>query len=297
MENDKPSVVVVIGGGGLKSFAAIPLLSFLEQQQIDINLLVGCSGGSVASGLYAFGYSPDEIEKKILPSVRKSFFRPNYRALLAYANLPYGKMDRSSAFFSPKPLMKFARQIFGDATFADLKIKTVFQATDFETGESVCLDHGDLASAVYASSAIYPFLPPIKLDGRWMLDGLYSAPIPILQAIKQNPDLIIVVDFLEKLKENPTGPMETMMHLSKMYAKTIIANQNVLSVNLSSAEIIWMKVKFDHYLSIWDVDKFPLIHNAGQKALDSIKEELMNLFCQADQKHITNLSYKVVTET
>lgn len=278
MEKTKPKVAVVVGGGGLKSFAAIPLFSFLEQQHIDIDVLVGCSGGAVMSGLYAFGYTPGHIMEKILPSVIKSLFRPNYRALLAYANLPFGKMDRSSAFFSPKPLMNFAHKIFGDSSFSDLKVKTIFQATDFETGEGVCLDTGDLASAIYASSAIYPFLPPIQRDGKWLFDGLYSAPVPILTAIRQNPDIVIVLDFLEKLKENPSGAMETMMHLSKLYAKTIIGYQMVLSVDLSPAEIIWMKVNFDHYLSIWDVAKFPLILDAGEKALEHIKPELLKLF-------------------
>lgn len=148
---------------------------------------------------------------------------------------------------------------------------------DFQTAEGCCIEKGDLASAIYASSAIFPFLPPNHREGRWLFDGVYSAPIPILLAVRRNPDIIIVLDFLEKLQENPQGHMESMMHLSKLYAKTIIGYQMALSVDLQYSEIIWMKVKFDRYLSFWDHGTIPAILAAGQAAMEKIKPELTSL--------------------
>lgn len=270
----KPRIAIVVGGGGLKPFAAIPLFRYLEDQKISIDLLVGCSGGSIVAALHACGYTPDDVYERIIPQVGKKLFRPNYRAWLGLGHLPFGRLNRTSALFKAQPLYKFARKWFGETRLENLKIKTVFQATDFQTGEGVGLEQGDLVSALFASSAIYPFLPPVHMDGRWLFDGVYSAPVPILQAVKRNPEIIIVLDFLEKLQENPEGPLESMLHVSKIYAKTIIGYQNFLSVDLLDAEILWMKVKFDHYLSIWESEKFPLILEAGQKALENIKGEL-----------------------
>jgi len=274
LKSPKPKIAVVVGGGGLKPFSAVPLFRFLEDQKIGIDLLVGCSGGAIMSALYACGYTPEYVFDKILPLVSKSLFRPNYKAWMALGHLPFGKLNRNSALFRTQPLYRFARKWFDDTRLEDLRVKTIFQTTDFQTGEGIGLENGDLVTALFASSAIYPFLPPVKINDRWLFDGVYSAPVPVLQAVKRNPDIIIVLDFLENLQENPEGPLESMMHVSKMYAKTIIGYQNVLSVDLLNAEIIWMKVMFDHYLSIWDTEKFPLILEAGQKALENIRNEL-----------------------
>ncbi len=268
-------VAVVVGGGGLKPFAAVPLFEFLKKMDIPIDLLVGCSGGSILSALHAMGFSGDEIIEKFVPLIRKSLFRKNWRAVLALSSLPFGKLDRTSALLLQKPVLEFAKSVFGNRQLEDLSPKTVFQVTDFQTGEGMGLERGNLATCVYASSAIFPFFPPVQINGRWLFDGVYSAPVPILQAVKRNADVIIVLDFLEKINENPSGVMDSMMHLSKLYAKTIMSNQMALSLNIHGAEIIYMKVKFEKYVSIWETDSFPVIFKAGHLALDRIKDDLL----------------------
>ncbi len=47
----RPKVGVVIGSGGLKALSAIALFEFLNEAQIDIDLLVGCSGGGLMADL------------------------------------------------------------------------------------------------------------------------------------------------------------------------------------------------------------------------------------------------------
>ena len=58
---DRPSVALVLGGGGAKGFAEIPVLEMLEKMDIPIDIIVGTSFGSVVGGLYAAGYSIPEI--------------------------------------------------------------------------------------------------------------------------------------------------------------------------------------------------------------------------------------------
>ena len=58
---DRPSVALVLGGGGAKGFAELPVLEMLEQMDIPIDMIVGTSFGSVVGGLYAAGYSISEI--------------------------------------------------------------------------------------------------------------------------------------------------------------------------------------------------------------------------------------------
>lgn len=278
MSNCIPKVAVVLGGGGIKPYSAIPLISFLESQKIPVDLLVGCSGGSIMVSLWASGYTTDQMLYEVAPRLKKSTFKANWKAFLSIANLPTGRMDKESALVHAGPIQKFMKELWGDTRLEDLKTKTILQVTDFQTGEGIGLEYGLLADCVYASSAIYPLLPAIKIGNRWLFDGAYTAPVPILQAIKHNVDIIIVVDFLEKVQADPHGIFENLMHTGKLNAKTIAENQMALSIDLHHSEVIYMKVEFEKFISFWEIEKFPQILEAGEKALGKIKDEFMCLY-------------------
>ena len=277
MDKHVPKVAVVLGGGGIKPFSTIPLFSFLDEMNIPVDLLVGCSGGGILATLYSYGYSPDEMMYEILPLIKKSIFKKNWRTFLSLLNVPFIAMDKHSAFFKPEPLRKLALELFKNRRLEELKPKTILQVTDFETGEGIGLESGDLVDCIYASSAIYPFLPPIRVNERWVFDGVFSAPVPILQAVKRNADIIIVMDFLEKIQGNPRGPLDIMMHLSKLYSKTIMANQMALTIDLHHSEIIYIKVHFEKDVSLWETEHFPLILDAGRKAVEKQKETILQV--------------------
>ena len=59
----KPKVGVVLGSGGIKPLASVALFDFLEESEIDCDLLVGCSGGSLIAGAKSLGYTT-RVKKK-----------------------------------------------------------------------------------------------------------------------------------------------------------------------------------------------------------------------------------------
>lgn len=274
----EPKVALVLGGGGIKPYSAVPLLKFLESNNIKLNLIAGCSGGSIMTALFASGYSPDDIVRTVVPGLKKDLFKPNLKAFASIARLPYCKMDKESALIKPDALRKKFREYFGNMRIEDLGMKIVLQATDFQTGEGVGIETGDLADGVYASSAIYPMLPAIRIGERWLFDGVFSAPVPVLQAVRHRPDIIIAVDFLEKLSPDPRGYLETSIHTGKIYARTIAAAQTCLTLNLQDGEVIYIKMVFDKYISIWDIDKMPAILKAGEIALEKVKDEILSAY-------------------
>jgi NTE family protein len=267
-----------LGGGGLKPFAALPLFTFLETNKIPVNLLVGCSGGSIVVSLIASGFSPERIINEIIPEIKRSMFRINPRSVLSIPKLPFGKLDRESAFVMDRPIRKAMHHFFGERKFEDLPVKTILQATNFQNGEPVALKCGSLADAVYASSAIYPLLPPIKIGRRWLFDGTFSAPVPVLQTTNENIDMVILVDFLEKLQKDPKGIFDGIMHTSMINIKSITASQMTLAIDMLPSEIIYMKVEFERFISFWETDKLPMILEAGKIALDKISSELTGIY-------------------
>ncbi len=271
----QPKVALVLGGGGIKPYSIIPLLKFLKSNNIRLDLVAGCSGGAIMSALLASGYSPDDIVNNIVGRISKDLFKTDFRALASLARLPFSRMDKENAFIKSGPIRKLFRELFGNRRIEDLEMKTILQATDFQTGESVALESGDLADSVYASSAIFPLLPAVKLGERWLFDGGFSAPVPVLQAVTYNPDIIIVADFQERLASNPTGYYEAALHTGKIYTKTITAAQTCLSIDLHGGEVIYANVVFDKYISIWEIEKMPAILEAGELALEKVSREIM----------------------
>ena len=57
---------LVLSGGGAKGLAHIGVLKQLEKNRIPIDYIVGTSMGAVVGGMYAAGYSPQQIEEIVL---------------------------------------------------------------------------------------------------------------------------------------------------------------------------------------------------------------------------------------
>ena len=59
--NSRPKIGLVLSGGGAKGAAHIGVIKYLEELEIPIDYIAGTSMGSIVGGMYALGYSSDEI--------------------------------------------------------------------------------------------------------------------------------------------------------------------------------------------------------------------------------------------
>ena len=64
-ETPRPRVGLALGGGGARGMAHIGVIRELEALRVPIDYIAGTSMGAVVGGLYACGYTPDEMEKLI----------------------------------------------------------------------------------------------------------------------------------------------------------------------------------------------------------------------------------------
>lgn len=103
-KHGRPKVGLVLAGGGAKGAAHIGVLKYLEEKGIPVDYVVGTSMGSIIGGLYALGYSPDEMND-IIKSADWSYLLSNstYRKYESYnitsrreryiLTIPYGIDD------------------------------------------------------------------------------------------------------------------------------------------------------------------------------------------------------------
>ena len=282
----KPKVGIVVGSGGMKSLSSIALFEFIDEAKIDVDLLIGCSGGSSVIASWACGNNADTMREQANKfwGNKDLLTRTDYKTLLSIAGLPFGRFDKSHGLLKSDLALKAYQEMFGDKKIEDLPIRSMFQTTDLLSGEPVMLTKGLLREAVYASGALFPLLPGLQIDGRWLMDGIYSAPLPVLEAVNNDMDIIIAMTYEERTTVESRGFVPYFLRAHGYSHHWLQRNQTALSVEMHHHEIIFINVVFDKFISLRSVRRIPEILDKGKSAVENKKDEILSA--------ITNFSKK-----
>lgn len=275
-EKKRPKIGVVVGSGGIKAMASIGLFEFFEEANIDIDLVIGCSAGSIFAGLWAANHKAQEI-RNIADTLwtRELFSKVDYRSLFSIAGLPFGRFNLNDGLIKADTVQKTYKKLFGDIKLEDLPKRMLIQTTDVLSGEPVLLSSGLLREAIYASGALYPLLPPFSIDGRLLMDGVFSSPLPVMEAIQENMDVIVAISFEEITTKESKGFVQTLMRNIEYSHKWLQRNQNAMAVDIHHYEIIFINVVFDRIIGLKSVHRIPEILEAGDNAVNEKKQEIL----------------------
>ena len=214
----RQKIGLVLTGGGAKGFAHIGVLKVLEKAGVKIDYIGGTSMGAVVGGLYATGYSAEQIDsifhntnfdellQDYIPRTSKSFYEKKNDELYAMS-LPFNKFTLgvpialSKGMYNYNLLTKLTHKVRHVRDFNQLPIPFVCIATDIETGQELILNKGYLPQALLASSAFPTLFSPVEIDGRMLIDGGVTNNYPIDEVKKMGADIIIGVDVQDGLKD------------------------------------------------------------------------------------------------
>ncbi len=216
----RPRVGLVLSGGGSRGMFHIGVLKALEKNHIPIDLIVGTSIGSVIGGLYASGYSPDEIWQ-IMKSIQwKDIYRDETQRTALYMGqkgeqdrylLPirfnHGKPYIPESYSPGQKILNLLTDLVLKAqyqaanSFDNLKIPFRAVCTDLVSGRMVALKDGDLAEAMSASSAFPLLFSPVHRDSMLLVDGGLRSNLPVSVARNAGVDVVIAVDVSANLRK------------------------------------------------------------------------------------------------
>lgn len=292
----QPTVGVVVGSGGIKALAAFSLFEFLAESNIPVDLLVGCSGGAMVSTLIGSGRTPAEGREILLEALfhGKLFTKVDLRSVSGIVGMWGSHFDHTTGLLKPQRQKNFLRHTLGEIRLEDLRPKTVVQTTNVETGEGVVLSRGLAREAVYASTAFFPMLPPIQLEGRWLGDGVYSAPVPVAEAVRRRVDVIITVDFFERSTNAPRGFGNTLRHHIDNIVRSLVYTQMHQAIEAHHYEIIPICIEFDHSINLRDAHEAPCILEAGERAVAENKEAILSAVRNFSATRGVNLSTPLI---
>ncbi len=178
----RKTVGLVLGSGSTRGWAHIGVIEALEEEKIPIDYVAGCSIGSYVGAIYASG---------ALESLKEFVLRMDGKKVFSYFDVVF---PRSGFLNGTKRLKELYSMHTEAADFYDLKIPLMMVATDLATGKKVVLKSGNILSALRATMSIPGLFAPVKVKGRWLVDGGLVDPLPVGVARALEADVVIAVD-------------------------------------------------------------------------------------------------------
>ncbi|NVN81966.1 MULTISPECIES: patatin-like phospholipase family protein [unclassified Vibrio] len=298
----RPTVAVVLAGGGAKGAAHIGVLKALEEMQIPVDYITGTSMGAYVGGLYATGMSADEIESFIYTvdwnrgyrdrvnrsdrRVRDKEYEDRYQ-LNTDLGLGWGEIKARKGVVQGQNMLRILRETTGNLSsfdsFDNLAIPYRSVATDIIELEEVVIDHGHLVDAMMASMSVPGALPPYEVDGRMLVDGGVTNNMPVDVARAMGADIVIAVDISTnyKSKEDFTNFLAAADQLSNYLVQRSTQEQ---AATLTDHDFFLRPDVGE--METTEFDKMPTAYHAGYEATRQYTEQLSKLsLSNADYQH------------
>lgn len=262
-------IALVIGSGSVKCAAALGLQRVLAREGIGIDMVVGCSAGSIYAALIAAGRDTEtSVEMTRRMWTRDLTSVKDRRALL---KIIFPRMAGFSERFGMKRdtlIMKRLQEAFGEATIESLPTRLYIAATDFANGDQVVLTKGRVVDAVRASLAIPFIFEPYPLDGRLLIDGFMSDPLPVGVAVKEGANIIVAIGFESPFQTSINSPARFAFQLSSIMSNNLFKSNFAFHSMAHHGEVIPIVPRFQQRIRLFDTDKIPYIIEEGERAAE-----------------------------
>ena len=227
----RPKIGLVLSGGGAKGAAHIGVLKYLEEAEIPIDYIAGTSMGSIVGGMYALGYSSQEIldiisavdwNRLISNNVdrRRTSYTSKIESRTQLIKIPFSlstdkqelqnrsfKNSLPTGIVSGDNLINLFNSLsvgYSDPIdFDQLPIPFRCVATNVVNGKADVLAKGIFSKSLRASMAIPILFDPVKIDSTLYADGGLLNNFPAEQCRAMGADYVIGVSMSPGLENNP----------------------------------------------------------------------------------------------
>lgn len=280
----KPRVALVVGSGGLKCAAALGVWQALGEMGLDVNMTVGCSGGSLYATAIALGYSQEEAAALTGQLWTAELAQQRHMPSLRQALLPrlFGFQVGRFGLIDDRLIMAQLEGVLGNTTFAETKLPLFLAATDVHTGEAVTISSGRIVDGIRASIAIPIVLAPWEVNGRTLIDGGATNPMPVDVAVREGADVIVAVGFANPFKTAVTSLADYAAQMGQIHIINLQKANFAFHQAAHYADVWPVIVEFDEEVALTDTHKIPQIIAAGEKAA---RDQLLRHFQQTDPIH------------
>lgn len=261
-------LALVLGSGGVRSIAAVGLVDSLQRHALAPDLIVGCSSGALFGATIALGMSPAEALR-----AATSLWSADLTGQRRWRAYPQMLAPRLAGFDEDFALRENGRiaarlhEAFGEARLESLAVPLRVVATDAAGGRRVVLERGRLVDALLASMAL-PFLfPSVEVEGRRLVDGVISDPLPVSAAA--DAELLLTLGFEGAMPRRVDRPSRLAAQ-----ATTALMN-NLMQARLDAARaagqrLLPVELQLDRHVGLWETAAMPMLCDAGRQAGEQV---------------------------
>ena len=254
---------LALGSGGARGVAHLGVIKALEEEGIRPDYITGCSMGSVVGSGYAKGLTVDEMYAivKKLKAIQ----------LIDVTALPITRL----ALTRGNKMRNLLLSKLGDTTFDQLKIPFRCVASDLYSGRLITLSEGKVATAVAASSSMPSIFPPVKTDGKLLIDGGVLCRVPTQQCKEMGADVVIAVDVLDNTKEPVKQVKNIVSMITRVYDMMDYNGSEMKKQILGTKNEFWLvpEMKGLSQYAVKDADKaFEDGYLTARAHMDEIKK-------------------------
>jgi NTE family protein len=271
--SEAPRIGLALGSGGARGLAHVLVFEVLDTLGLTPHRVAGSSIGAVMGSLYAAGLSATDIHE-VIDGITKSRDETWFEALISR------ELTRWMSFVAPgmgpgglahaDAFIEFLQEAAGISRFDELGIPLRVVATDFWTREMVVFDSGDLWPAVQASMAVPGLFKPVTHDGRLLVDGGLTNPVPF--DLLGDCDLIIAVDVLGT--RTPDGEAEVPSSLDSIFNTFQIMQTAIVAEKLKRQQPDFLVRPDIRNVRVLDFYRFEEIFEQGRPARDALEADL-----------------------
>ena len=175
----KPVIGLALGAGAAKGFAHIGVLKALEENDIFVDIVSGCSSGALIGGLYCSGLTPYELEDLATKVEYKDWI-----------DITIPKMG----VIKGKKIEKMIKKLTNNKNLEELDTRFISVATNLNNSKRYIFETGPVHQAVRASISIPGIFEPVNIGDMSLVDGAVLDRIPVSVLRDLNPDIIIGVN-------------------------------------------------------------------------------------------------------
>ena len=176
-----PKIGLALSGGAARGWAHIGVIKALVANGYTPDVVAGTSIGALVGGVWAAG-KLDELEEWVR-SINK-------RRILGLMDFRFG----GAGLIAGSRLADLLGRNLGDLSIESLPVRFAAIATEISTGHEIWLTQGNLADAMRASYALPGIFNPVKVAGRWLMDGALVNPVPVTAARALGARVVIAVN-------------------------------------------------------------------------------------------------------
>jgi NTE family protein len=264
--NPRPRLALALGSGGVRSVAALGLAEVLAAEGLRPDLIVGCSSGALFGATIAAGMS-GRAALEAATSLWSAGLTQR-RRWRAYPQLLAPRWFGFDAGFALRDDRRIAQRIdsaFGSRRLEDLAIPLRVVATDAASGERVVLQRGPLTRALRASMAVPVIFPSVEVDGRRLVDGVVSDPLPV--AVAADALIVLTLGFKGAMPRR----IDRASRLVAQASTALINNlqqARVDAARCAGQHVLEFELALDRRVGLWETGAMPYLYEAGRCAAE-----------------------------